>query len=119
NGRRYVVARENEADTPDFSAFTDRERQVVVHAALGLSNKEIAYTLGISATTVRVLVARAAHRLGLRTRRELLAHSMLRELRPSTPAPIDHDLGPMSDLGGMSDLGPMSELGPISDRSPV
>lgn len=83
NGSRYVVARENQADAPNFSILTDRERQVVVHAALGLSNKEIAYTLGISATTVRVLMARAARRFGVRTRGELLAHSTLSAMRAS------------------------------------
>lgn len=80
DGRRYLVARENQAVAPDLKTFSDRERQVVVHAALGQTNKEIAYMLGISDSTVRVLVARAAHRLGVRTRRDLLAHPMIREL---------------------------------------
>jgi DNA-binding CsgD family transcriptional regulator len=64
-----------------FGRLTDRERQVVVHAALGLTNKEIAYTLGISDATVRVLVTRAAARLGVRTRKQLLAHPAMRELQ--------------------------------------
>jgi DNA-binding NarL/FixJ family response regulator len=85
-GKRYVVARENQAEVTGFDALTDRERQIVVHAALGLSNKEIAYTLGISDATVRVLMARAAKRFGVRKRKELLAHSTLRELRPSSHA---------------------------------
>ncbi len=82
NGRRYVVARENLAHSEGFTALTDRERQIVLHAALGFSNKQIAYALGISDTTVRVLMSRAANRLGLRTRRELLSHPALREIRP-------------------------------------
>lgn len=82
DGKRYIVAQENQAEAPDFGAFTDRERQVVVHAALGQTNKEIAYMLGISDSTVRVLVARAARRIGVRTRRDLLAHPMLQSLRP-------------------------------------
>jgi DNA-binding CsgD family transcriptional regulator len=80
DGRRYVVARENQAEAPDLAAFTDRERQVIVHAALGQTNKEIGYMLGISDSTVRVLMARAARRLGVKTRRELLAHPTLRSL---------------------------------------
>ncbi|HEY2410161.1 MAG TPA: LuxR C-terminal-related transcriptional regulator [Polyangiaceae bacterium] len=84
NGRRYVVARENQADTRGFSTLTDRERQVVVHAALGLSNKQIAYALGISDATVRVLMARAAGRLGVRTRKELLVHPALSALQTSS-----------------------------------
>jgi DNA-binding CsgD family transcriptional regulator len=82
NGHRYVVARENQAQTQGFTALTDRERQVVLHAALGFTNKQIAYTLGISDTTVRVLMARAAGRLGVHTRRELLAHPSLEDIRP-------------------------------------
>ena len=84
-GRRYVVARENQAETQSFIALTDRERQIVVHAALGLTNKQIAYALGISDATVRVLMARAAGRLGVHSRKQLLAHSSLRELVPAEP----------------------------------
>ena len=80
NGRRYVVARENQAHADGFTALTDRERQIVLHAALGLTNKQIAYALGISDTTVRVLMARAANRLGMRTRRELLLHPALQAI---------------------------------------
>jgi DNA-binding CsgD family transcriptional regulator len=85
-GRRYVVARENQAETQSFVQLTDRERQVVVHAALGLTNKQIAYTLGISDATVRVLMARAAGRLGVRSRKQLLQHTALRELVAASPA---------------------------------
>ena len=89
NGRRYVVARENQAQAQGFTGLTDRERQVVLHAALGFSNKQIAYTLGISDTTVRVLMARAANRMGVRTRRDLLAHPALQEIRPPASAEPD------------------------------
>ena len=85
-GNRYVVARENCAEAHDFAAFTDRERQVVVHAALGMSNKEIAYTLGVADATVRVLMTRIARRLGVRTRKEVLEHAMLRGLQPRVQA---------------------------------
>jgi DNA-binding CsgD family transcriptional regulator len=81
DGRRYVVARENQAQGPQLGPLTGRERQVVLQAALGQSNKEIAYLLGISHSTVRVLIARAARRLGVRTRRELLEHPRLHALR--------------------------------------
>lgn len=80
NGRRYVVAHENRALSAYTDLLTDRERQVVSEAALGFSNKEIAYALGISDSTVRVLIARAAARLGVRSRSELLSHPSVREL---------------------------------------
>ena len=81
NGRRYIVARENQVDAQGFELLTDRERQVVVQAALGCSNKEIAYALGISEATVRVLMARAASRLGVRTKKRLLEHPALGSIR--------------------------------------
>jgi DNA-binding CsgD family transcriptional regulator len=55
------------------TALTDRERQVVVLLALGRTSKEIAYALGISDSTARVLLARAKIRLGVRTRDELVS----------------------------------------------
>jgi DNA-binding CsgD family transcriptional regulator len=83
NGRRYVVAQENQAMAPGFDILTDRERQVVLQAALGSTTKEIAYALGISDSTVRVLMARAVNRVGVRSRAELLSHPSLQGLRPS------------------------------------
>jgi DNA-binding NarL/FixJ family response regulator len=81
NGRRYIVARENQVNAAGFDVLTDRERQVAVQAALGLTNKQIAYALGISDATVRVLMARAASRLGVHTRKDLLDHPALASLR--------------------------------------
>lgn len=95
NGRRFIVARENQMDTVGLDLLTDRERQVVVHAALGLSTKQIAYTLGISEVTVRVLTARAARRLGVRTKKALLGHPALQSLGAAEAAPngADGDTG--------------------------
>jgi len=80
-GERYIVARENQANTPLLEALTERERQVVASAATGRSNKEIAYDLGISHSTARVLLARACGRLGVQNREELLALPALRAMR--------------------------------------
>lgn len=80
-GRRYVVARENQLQARSIEMLTDRERQVVLQAALGFTNKEIAYSLGISDSTVRVLMARAAARIGVRSRAELLSHPSLEGVR--------------------------------------
>jgi DNA-binding CsgD family transcriptional regulator len=82
DGARYVVARENQSPVPGLSALSDRERQVVVYLAIGMSTKEIAYALGISDVTVRVLVARAASKLRVRSRAQLLEHPEIRRLRP-------------------------------------
>lgn len=75
DGRHFVVARRNEAaGRPETDALlTPRERQVVSYAALGHSNKVIAYELGLAAATVRVLLHRASARLGMSTRAALVA----------------------------------------------
>jgi DNA-binding CsgD family transcriptional regulator len=72
DGTRYIVARRNDSDSRGPKALTTRERQVLSLAALGQSNKFIAYELGISHATVRVLVARAAAKLGATSRAALV-----------------------------------------------
>ena len=54
--------------------LTAREREVVERALRGSHNKAIAYDLGIAHSTLRVLMSRAASKLGFRTRRELVAN---------------------------------------------
>ena len=62
-----------------------REREAVSRAALGETNKVIAFELGVSASTVGVLLHRAARKLGVRTRAELVER--FRQMRPSAPGP--------------------------------
>jgi DNA-binding CsgD family transcriptional regulator len=86
DGARYVVARENQAKVSGLLALSDRERQVVAYAALGQSTKETACALGISDTTVRVHLAHAAAKVGVRTRRQLLRHPEVERLRSTSGA---------------------------------
>lgn len=72
HGSKYVVARENAPRPTGLVSLTPTERCVVTYASRGYSTKEIAYTLGISATTVRVLLMRAVRRCGVSGRDELL-----------------------------------------------
>lgn len=72
DGRRYLVARKNDPNTPGPDALTRRERQVLAYAALGRSNKVIAYDLGIAHSTVGVLMSRAMAKLKARTRGEAI-----------------------------------------------
>jgi DNA-binding CsgD family transcriptional regulator len=80
-GDRYLIAQENQLRASGLDVLTDREQQVVIAAALGKSNKEIAYELGISDSTARVLLARAYGRLSVRSRRDLLALPWVRAMR--------------------------------------
>ena len=69
-GARYIVIRQSPAS--GLAVLTDAERAVVENMARGLSTKEAACELGVDAATVRVLLMRAARRLGVRDRRSLI-----------------------------------------------
>ena len=70
DGKEFVILCRTE---PKPRQLSPRERQVVECAVLGSTEKEIAYTLGIAGSTVRVLLGRAARKLGVKTRSELIA----------------------------------------------
>jgi DNA-binding CsgD family transcriptional regulator len=78
DGRRYLLAVENCSQSPSLDLLSPRERAVAEGALRGLDNKVIAYELGVAHSTVKVLLARAAFKLGCRTRRELVARLRLR-----------------------------------------
>ena len=59
DGRRFILAHRNDARVPDMRGLTLRERQVLAYAALGHSNKVIAYELGLSTSTIAGHLARA------------------------------------------------------------
>lgn len=74
DGRRFVVAVENAPPTlPPRKDLSEREHQVMTQSHLGHSDKIIAYELGLSISTVRVLLHRATKKLGATTRREAMA----------------------------------------------
>jgi DNA-binding CsgD family transcriptional regulator len=73
DGRRYVVAYPNAPDPrAALDALTARERAVSVAAALGHSNKVIAYELGTAESTVATLLTRASRKVGASSRVELV-----------------------------------------------
>jgi DNA-binding NarL/FixJ family response regulator len=70
--RTKVLSRHRSAATSAIVALTEREREVIHRARLGHDDKKIALDLGIAASTVRVLFARASAKLGATSREELL-----------------------------------------------
>jgi DNA-binding CsgD family transcriptional regulator len=65
DGKRYYLAHRNDPDLAPDLALTERERQVLAYADLGQSNKLIAYSLGLSTSTVSTLLSRARRKLGI------------------------------------------------------
>ena len=72
DGRRYVLAFRNTPGSAGIELLSTREREVLSRVVNGRAAKEIAYDLGLAHSTVRVLLARAATKLGARSRAELL-----------------------------------------------
>jgi DNA-binding CsgD family transcriptional regulator len=68
DGRRYLLAEPNEPIPSAQEALSQRERQAAVAAALGHSDKLIAYELGIAPSTVARLLSRARTKLGAPSR---------------------------------------------------
>jgi DNA-binding CsgD family transcriptional regulator len=68
DGRRYLVARQNEPQVRDPRALSLRERQVLAYTALGHSQKLISYELGISASAVVAARSQAMRKLAIGTR---------------------------------------------------
>jgi DNA-binding CsgD family transcriptional regulator len=76
-GKRWLLARRNDVAEVGRADLSPRELQAVAFAALGHGNKLIAYEMGISADTVRVLLHRAARKLGATTRTDLITRARL------------------------------------------
>jgi DNA-binding NarL/FixJ family response regulator len=72
DGRRYFLARRNDPSARGPDLLTRRERQVAGFAALGHSNKLIAYELGLSPSTIAAHLLVAAAKLGVRSRTALI-----------------------------------------------
>lgn len=72
DGRRYVLGIPNAPDVTDPRGLTERETQVVSYAHLGLTNKMIAYHLGVSKGRVSTLLTSAMRKLGVHTRPQLV-----------------------------------------------
>ncbi|HJL14651.1 MAG TPA: helix-turn-helix transcriptional regulator [Sandaracinaceae bacterium LLY-WYZ-13_1] len=71
DGRRFVVAVRNEPSFAGRGVLGERQRAVARMAAVGLSNQEIGYALGIEPSIVSSHLVAALDVLGIRRRSEL------------------------------------------------
>ncbi|MGE5182301.1 MAG: helix-turn-helix transcriptional regulator [Acidobacteriota bacterium] len=71
-GRRFVVARKNPHGLADPRGLGERERAIAHLAALGKSNKLIAYELGLAESTIATHLASAMRKLRARSRVDLV-----------------------------------------------
>lgn len=65
DGRRFLVAHQNDPETPMPPNLSMRERQVLVYRMLGHPLKLIAYELGLKMSTVASCLERALRKLGV------------------------------------------------------
>lgn len=96
--------------------LTKREEQVLACAMDGQSNKGIAYELGVAPSTVGVLLFRAATKLGVKSRSELLSAYARRRPGGSPPA---NESAPASksESRGVSKAGPATNDGVAMRRA--
>ncbi len=71
-GRRFVLAVPNGPTVNDPRGLTKQEAQVVSFITTGHTNKLVGYQLGLSQARVSALVNSAMHKLGARTRAQLV-----------------------------------------------
>ena len=72
DGAHFLLAIRNDPDAEGPQTLTRREAQVASYAAQGHMNKEIAYELGLAISTVASHLSNALHKLGLKSRTELV-----------------------------------------------
>jgi DNA-binding NarL/FixJ family response regulator len=78
-------AYQNDVATEKLAALTQREREVFVHVAEGLTNHEIADQMTLSEATVKTHVANVLRKLRLRDRIQVVIFAYEHGLRPWPP----------------------------------
>jgi DNA-binding CsgD family transcriptional regulator len=84
DGRRFMVARRNDPQVTDPRALGLRERQVLGYVAMGHPAQLIAYSLGVSPSSVSTARRTAMRKLGLQTTADVVR--LFAEAPPSVPS---------------------------------
>jgi DNA-binding CsgD family transcriptional regulator len=72
DGAHFLLVIRNDPEAQAPRSLSRREAQVASYAAMGHMNKEIAYELGLSLSTIASHLSHALDKLGLRSRTELV-----------------------------------------------
>jgi DNA-binding CsgD family transcriptional regulator len=72
DGRRFLLARQNDPDAPAAGTLARRQRQVAFYASVGWSLKQIGFALGLAESTVSRHLSLALDKLGMRSRSDLV-----------------------------------------------
>jgi DNA-binding CsgD family transcriptional regulator len=113
-GHHYQLRRRPLELRGEDANLTKREEQVLACALAGQSNKIIAYNLGVAPSTVGVLLYRAATKLGVRSRAELLSAYARRSATSSHEGsgPSESESGGVAKSGvATNDGGPVRHAG--------
>ncbi len=86
DGKRVIIARRNEPKARATAGLSSREAQITALAALGHSNKLIAYEMGLSISTIALHLSRASKKLGATSR-----VALIRAYKQLTPPPQASD----------------------------
>jgi len=71
----YLDAQSTGDDVSPETTLSDREREVLMRVSTGFSNKQIAADLKLSVKTIETYKARAAEKLGLRSRVDIVKYA--------------------------------------------
>jgi serine/threonine protein kinase/DNA-binding CsgD family transcriptional regulator len=85
DGQHFILAKKNSPPVGTISELGEQERQVLAFVALGHTNTQVAFELGISTSTVGTLLRRATRKLGASTRAEVI--DLYRSQSGEDPAP--------------------------------